>query len=97
MKNLTSLTHDKAFKAIAKECPEFFYNLLHLITGIDINRIKAGKLLDTKFINSKKRFKDLDLLFIWVSVKKILDKKKQKMLITFSAFLLKIKVNTSKI
>ena len=49
MKNLTSLTHDKAFKAIAKECPEFFYNLLHLITGIDINRIKAGKLLDTKF------------------------------------------------
>ena len=33
----------------------------------------------------------------WVSVKKILDKKKQKMLITFSAFLLKIKVNTSKI
>ena len=48
MKNLTSLTHDKAFKAIAKECPEFFYNLLHLITGIDINRIKAGKLLDTK-------------------------------------------------
>ena len=63
MKNLTSLTHDKAFKAIAKECPEFFYNLLHLITGIDINRIKAGKLLDTKFINSKKRFKDLDLLF----------------------------------
>ena len=64
MKNLTSLTHDKAFKAIAKECPEFFYNLLHLITGIDINRIKAGKLLDTKFINSKKRFKDLDLLFM---------------------------------
>ena len=64
MKNLTSLTHDKVFKAIAKECPEFFYNLLHLITGIDINRIKAGKLLDTKFINSKKRFKDLDLLFM---------------------------------
>lgn len=64
MKNLTSLTHDKAFKAIAKECPKFFYNLLHLITGIDINRIKAGKLLDTKFINSKKRFKDLDLLFM---------------------------------
>ena len=64
MKNLTSLTHDKAFKAIVKECPEFFYNLLHLITGIDINRIKAGKLLDTKFINSKKRFKDLDLLFM---------------------------------
>ena len=64
MQNITSLTHDKAFKAIAKECPEFFYNLLHLITGIDINRIKAGKLLDTKFINSKKRFKDLDLLFM---------------------------------
>ena len=64
MKNLTSLTHDKAFKAIAKECPEFFYNLLHLITGVDINKIKAGKLLDTKFINSKKRFKDLDLLFM---------------------------------
>ena len=64
MQNITSLTHDKAFKAIAKECPEFFYNLLHLITGIDIKRIKAGKLLDTKFINSKKRFKDLDLLFM---------------------------------
>ena len=64
MKKLTSLTHDKAFKAIAKECPEFFYNLLYLITGIDIKRIKAGKLLDTKFINSKKRFKDLDLLFM---------------------------------
>ena len=64
MKNLTSLTHDKAFKAIAKECPDFFYNLLHLITGISLERIKAGKLLDTKFINSKKRFKDLDLLFM---------------------------------
>ena len=64
MQNITSLTHDKAFKAIAKECPEFFYNLLHLITGIDIKRIKAGKLLDTKFINNKKRFKDLDLLFM---------------------------------
>ena len=64
MQNITSLTHDKAFKAIAKECPEFFYNLLQLITGIDIKRIKAGKLLDTKFINNKKRFKDLDLLFM---------------------------------
>ena len=64
MKNLTSLTHDKAFKAIAKECPDFFYNLLHLITGISLERIKAGKLLDTKFINNKKRFKDLDLLFM---------------------------------
>ena len=64
MQNITSLTHDKAFKAIAKECPDFFYNLLHLITGISLERIKAGKLLDTKFINSKKRFKDLDLLFM---------------------------------
>ena len=36
-------------------------------------------------------------IYFWVSVKKILDKKKQEMLITFSAFLLKIKVNTSKI
>ena len=63
MKNLTSLTDDKAFKAIAKECTEFFYNLLHLITGIDINKIKDVKLLDIKFIDSKKRFNDLYLLF----------------------------------
>ena len=44
-----------------------------------------------------KKYKKDVYIIVWVSVKKILDKKKQKMLITFSAFLLKNKVNTSKI
>ena len=38
------LTHDYVFKAIAKNCTEFLYNLISLITGIDLETVKMGSL-----------------------------------------------------
>ena len=46
------LTHDYVFKAIAKNCPEFLYNLISLITGIDLEIVKMGEFIDTTYIKS---------------------------------------------
>ena len=57
------LTHDYVFKAIAKNCPEFLYNLISLITGIDLETVKMGEFIDTTYIKSTSQYCETDLTF----------------------------------
>ena len=57
------LTHDYVFKAIAKNCPEFLYNLISLITGIDLEIVKMGEFIDTTYIKSTSQYCETDLTF----------------------------------